>query len=253
MLLVDIGNSRIKWAVYRDESVQLLGEAEYVAKEFEAQLDVLWSGVEKPERLAVASVAAPRVIKSLTTWVEEHWGCELSVAKSTQMHGRLINGYIEPERLGVDRWLAMLAISEKDDLEDAPFCVVDCGSAITIDAVDGNGQHLGGMIVPGVSMMRNALVKGTNGIRLKDEQPAEVSFLARDTEGAVTGGSLYTAASMLDRVCNDIGMTLGDETLFYITGGDAPILMPLLEYEFEYEPNLVLKGLAHVTLSGEVS
>lgn len=242
MFLVDIGNSRIKWAVSIDGEFSSLGEAEYVAKELDVQLDVLWSVIEKPHLVAISSVAPPRVIKAINAWVEKNWASDIHIVKSLDRFAGLVNGYVEPGRLGVDRWLSMLAVFEGVKPE-TPFCVVDCGSAITVDVVAADGQHLGGMIVPGLSMMRSALVKGTSGIRLKDELPVEVSLLARDTEGAVTGGTLYSAVSMIDRVCTDIVSSQGEATQFFITGGDAPMLIPLLEYEFEYDANLVLNGL----------
>jgi len=242
MFLVDIGNSRIKWATNSDEEFTSLGEAEYVIKELDVQFDVFWKGIEKPNYVAISSVAPPRVIKAVTVWIESNWACDHHVVKSLDRYGDLINGYVEPERLGVDRWLAMLAVAEGAKPETA-FCVIDCGSALTVDVVAEDGQHLGGMIVPGLTMMRSALIKGTNGIRLKDELPAEVSLLARDTEGAVTGGVLYSAVSMIDRVCMDIISSQGGDVQFFITGGDAPLLIPLLEQEFEYDANLVLNGL----------
>ncbi|VAW89421.1 Pantothenate kinase type III, CoaX-like [hydrothermal vent metagenome] len=245
MFLVDIGNSRIKWAVSDGDAFTSIGEAEYVAKELDAQLDVMLNAFEKQSAIAVSSVAAPRVIKAFVSWVEARWQSDVYIIKTAQQEGSLINGYVNPERLGVDRWLAMIAATDAGNV-GVPVCVIDCGSAITIDVVDVGGQHLGGMIAPGLSMMRNALVKGTSGIRLKDELPAEVSLLARDTEGAVTGGTLYAAVSMLDRMCSDIVASQGRQTQFFITGGDAPMLMPLLDNEFEYDANLVLNGLWRV-------
>ena len=142
------------------------------------QLDVMLNSLEKQSTIAVSSVAAPRVIKAFVSWVEGRWQSDIQIVKTTQQQGSLINGYVNPECLGVDRWLAMIAATDAGSI-GVPVCVIDCGSAITIDAVNSDGGHLGGMIVPGLSMMRNALVKGTSGIRLKDELPAEVSLLAQ--------------------------------------------------------------------------
>ncbi|MCF6218044.1 MAG: type III pantothenate kinase [Gammaproteobacteria bacterium] len=246
MLLVDIGNSRIKWAVINGDEFTSMGEAEYVSKELESQLDAMLYSVEKQMIIAVSSVASPRVVKMFSCWAEARWQSEVLVVKTAKQQGKLLNGYVNPERLGVDRWLAMIAATDEGRL-GVPACVIDCGSAITIDVVGGDGQHLGGLITPGLSLMRNALVKGTRGIRLKDELPAEVSLLARDTEGAVMGGTLYTAVSMLDRVCSDIVVGTGRDTRFFITGGDAPTLIPLLDKTFEYDANLVLNGLLCVS------
>lgn len=245
MFLVDIGNSRIKWAVSDGDEFTSIGEAEYVTKELDVQLDVMLNSLEKQPSIVVSSVAAPRVLKAFVSWVEGRWQSDVQIIKTTQQQGRLINGYVNPERLGVDRWLAMIAATDAGNI-GVPVCVIDCGSALTIDVVNSDGGHLGGMIVPGLSMMRNALVKGASGIRLKDELPADVSLLARDTEGAVTGGTLYAAVSMLDRICSDIVTSLGCRTQFIITGGDAPMLIPLLDNEFEYDANLVLNGLLRV-------
>ena len=246
MLLVDIGNSRIKWAVSNDSEFRSIGEAEYVSKELGSQLDAMLCSVEKQAVVAVSSVASPRIVKAFSGWVEERWQSEVLVVKTGKQQGKLLNGYVNPERLGVDRWLAMIAATDEGRV-GVPACVIDCGSAITIDVIGGDGQHLGGMITPGLSLMRNALVKGTRGIRLKDELPAEVSLLARDTEGAVIGGTLYAAVAMLDRVCGDIVVSTGCDTRFFITGGDAPTLIPLLDKEFEYDANLVLNGLLCVS------
>ncbi len=245
MFLVDIGNSRIKWAVSDGDELTSIGEAEYVPKELGAQLDMMLNSIEKQLTVAVSSVAAPRVVKAFVDWVNVSWQSDVHIIRSTRQQGGLVNGYVNPERLGVDRWLAMIAATDAGSI-GVPVCVIDCGSAITIDAVNSDGEHLGGMIVPGLSMMRHALVKGTSGIRLKDELPADVSLLARDTEGAVTGGTLYAAVSMLDRMCSDIVSNLGCRTQFFITGGDAPMLIPLLDNEFEYDANLVLNGLLRV-------
>ncbi len=245
MFLVDIGNSRIKWAVSDGDEFTSIGEAEYVTKELDVQLDVMLNSLEKQPTVVVSSVASPRVLKAFVSWVEGRWQSDVQIIKTTQQQGNLINGYVNPERLGIDRWLAMIAVTDAGNI-GVPICVIDCGSAITIDVVNSDGGHLGGMIVPGLSMMRNALVKGTSGIRLKDALPADVSLLARDTEGAVTGGTLYAAVSMLDRICSDIVTSLGCRTQFFITGGDAPMLIPLLDNEFEYDANLVLNGLLRV-------
>ncbi len=246
MLLVDIGNSRIKWAVSNDDEFRSIGEAEYVSKELDSQLDAMLCSVEKQAIVVVSSVASPRVVKAFSGWVEERWQSDVLVVKTAKQQGKLLNGYVNPERLGVDRWLAMIAATDEGSV-GVPACVIDCGSAITIDVIGEDGQHLGGMIIPGLSLMRNALVKGTRGIRLKDELPAEVSLLARDTEGAVVGGTLYAAVSMLDRVCSDITISTGRDTRFFITGGDAPTLIPLLDKAFEYDANLVLNGLLCVS------
>jgi type III pantothenate kinase len=97
-------------------------------------------------------------------------------------------------------------------------------------------------------MMRQSLVGGTKGIRLKKETLSEVSLLARDTEGAVTGGTLYAVVAVIDRVVDDVTEALGVDLTCVITGGDAPALLPLLRRQYTHEPDLVIQGLSKIAV-----
>ncbi len=128
------------------------------------------------------------------------------------------------------------------------MCVIDCGTAITVDAVDADGQHQGGLIVPGLEMMRGALLKHTHGViyDMEADSSVEADLLGRNTRGCVEGGTLYAVIAFIDRVVSDLRKELGGEMQCSITGGDAPRVLPLLRGEYRHEPHLVLQGLARL-------
>jgi type III pantothenate kinase len=107
-----------------------------------------------------------------------------------------------------------------------------------------SGQHLGGLIVPGLGMMRDALYAGTEGVQESVAESLAGGLLACDTAGAVEGGSLYAVVAFIDRVCTDMEKELDEPMTCLLTGGDATDILPLLNVEVEHEPLLVLQGLA---------
>lgn len=239
-LLLDIGNSRIKWALAAKRRWQP-GEAMPRAdKAFKDLARPIWKDLEAPERVLVCSVADADYNKSVHTWVKRRWKIDAEFFHSEPDCCGVVNAYQDPSRLGADRWACLVAAHA---LYTAPVCVVDCGTAITIDALAADGRHLGGLIVPGLDMMVAALASRAPGIELDGDQQQEVSLLGRDTASAVQGGTLYTAVALVDRVFNDIAHELGATTVKIITGGDAERVRPLLSSQPEYVPDLVLKGL----------
>ncbi|MEW5757378.1 MAG: type III pantothenate kinase [Pseudomonadota bacterium] len=241
MFLLDVGNSALKWAVLERGALTKHGRCRYDLRELQAQLDASWGAVAKPPAAFVVSVGAPKVSKVVAEWMERHWGITPHFIVSSAERLGIRNAYVEPERLGADRWVGMIAAYHK---VGAAVCVVDCGTAITIDAVSAKGDHLGGIIAPGLHLMRESLLKGTQGIHLRKRYSGQVALLARDTEGGVNGGTLYAVVALIDRVLADVSETLGKNVKYVITGGDAPQILPLLAHDFIYESDLVLQGLA---------
>jgi len=244
MFLIDIGNSRIKWSFHINGKFVKKGEAQY-QKELEQQLSDAWGEVRAPEKVFIANVAAPKILKIVTTWISTQWKIDAIVITTTPECRGVTNAYLEPEKLGVDRWLAMLAaykICGKETL------MIDCGSALTIDALSATGEHLGGLILPGMQMMKKSLIKGASGVKIKNDPSEHVALFARDTEGAVIGGALYAMVAVIDRIVVDVRDSLGANVALVITGGDVPALKPLLAYKFQHEPDLVLQGLAMVAM-----
>lgn len=240
-LLLDIGNSRIKWALVNDGQWQAGEPLVRADKAFKDIARPAWQSLEPPQRVIVSNVAGEDYARLVRTWIKRRWKLEPEFLQADVECAGVVNAYPHPQRLGSDRWACLLAAHA---LYDAPVCIVDCGSAVTVDALAADGRHLGGLIVPGLEMMVGALTSRAPGVALSEDEPPAVSLLGRDTASAVNGGALYTVVSLLDRVFVDIVGELGESTVSVITGGDAPRVLPLLSVTPpRHVPDLVLKGL----------
>lgn len=245
ILLLDAGNSRLKWATLRNGHFEHGGAWALDANAIKEMASATWGDIGLPEAVFVANVAGEPVRRALNSWIKRHWKLipEYISAGSEQFGIR--NAYAEPARLGVDRWLAILAARE---LFKGPLCVVDCGTALTIDVLAEDGRHLGGLIVPGMQLMRDSLIGRSEAIRGQLDQASheQVTLLGTDTGSAVAGGTLYAEVAVVDRILSDLRAELGDGLRCILTGGDAQRLQPLLGCRAHYEADLVLLGLARV-------
>jgi len=126
------------------------------------------------------------------------------------------------------------------------LCVVDAGTAVKVDSVDANGQHLGGLIVPGIHMMREALMNKTSDIAkaAQNSTPSLAGILANNTIGAVSRGAVFALAGMADRAAEVIEQSTGTKPKLFITGGDAGMITGTMRSHGEIVPDLVLQGLA---------
>ena len=245
ILLVDIGNSRIKWATWHKDKLDHRGDA-WRGKDKEstaADLEQHWRKLKKPGAVLASNVAGPEYAEALSAWTLEHWQIQPRFVVAQRHACAVTNAYTTPERLGADRWAALIAARH---YADGAACIVDAGTAVTIDVLASRGIHQGGLIIPGLSMMRRALLEQTQGILPAGATPAtgDISLLARDTQNGVNGGTLYTLVAVIDRVVADIGTELGVPLTRIITGGDAAALLPLLAGHYHHYPDLVLQGLA---------
>jgi type III pantothenate kinase len=240
-LLVDIGNARIKWGL-QDGDSWTDGEAQlHKGRAFKDIARPIWKDLVQPERVIVSNVAGREYEKSVQTWIKRRWKVVPEFLRSQASQCGVTNAYQVPERLGADRWANLIAAHA---YYPGPAVIIDCGTAITIDALDAAGKHLGGLIVPGMDLMSAALVGNAAGIELTEPGSQSVSLLGSSTESAVAGGVLYTAVALVDRVCQDLRAELGKATSMLLTGGDAGRLLPLLDTRPRHDANLVLKGLS---------
>jgi type III pantothenate kinase len=240
-LLVDIGNARVKWAV-QDQHRWTQGEA--MLRKGRAFKDIArpaWKELQPPSRVIVSNVAGREYEKSVVTWIKRRWKVSPEFLQAGVSLCGVTNAYPVPERLGADRWANLIAAHAH---YPGPAVIIDCGTAITIDALDAEGRHLGGLIVPGMDLMRTALVGNAAGIELNDLSSQSVSLLGSSTESAVAGGILYTVVALVDRVCQDLRAELGKATRVIVTGGDAARVLPLMSQRARHDPDLVLKGLS---------
>ncbi|WP_207062305.1 type III pantothenate kinase [Motiliproteus sp. SC1-56] len=232
ILDLDLGNTFLKWRCGdqrgRCVSAELTGEA----------LAQAWQTLT-PARVRLASVAGESAEQLIEAVVHERWGVSLEKARTEAAAAGVVNSYEVPGRMGVDRWLAMLAGYER---ARGGCCVVDCGSAITVDLVDENGSHLGGYIMPGLRLMRESLLSRTQRVRPEGEPLAERVSPGRSTEECVDHGIYLMLAGLAERVATDCDRLLGAEAALFITGGDGETFYRLAGVG-SLVPDLVLEGL----------
>lgn len=240
ILLLDIGNTRIKWARLEGGQLGRMDGRVHADEQLQKALFAAFEG-EAPRRVVVCNVAGPLVGKALSDFCQDRFGLKPEFLISSPERGGVISGYTDPVRLGADRWAAVIGAWNKFG---GPVCVVDAGTAITVDVVDGKGQHQGGLIAPGPQTMRRALADATAG--LQDLGEGELALLAHDTRSAIWSGGWHTAAGFLERVHGLVGEKFGTGTQFVLTGGDGARLNAILPNKFILCPELVLLGLAKV-------
>ncbi len=244
ILLLDIGNTSMKWAFLQDGNLQGQGSTVRADKEFKDLAKASWPDIEPPERVLVCNVAGPAMKKSANLWIKRRWKVTPEFIQAEADACGVHNAYHEPKKLGTDRWAALIAARQ---LSKGASCVIDCGTAITIDALSADGRHQGGLIIPGLALMARSLIDRAPDIHEPTADTSEdVALFARDTDNAVSGGALYAAVALLDRAITDVTAALGPRLSVFITGGDGARIAGLLRCRATCDPDLVLKGLAQM-------
>lgn len=238
-LVFDLGNSRLKWA-HADARLHAGGAIAY-GNELESELDAAFAAQARPARVLAVSVAGTQRTQALARWVRTRWDRALETLSATSVQCGVTNSYREPGRLGADRWAALIAARAR--MTNA-VCVVDCGTAVTVDALDASGVFRGGVILPGLALQHAALQHGTEGIRVTPDT-AE-NCLARSTPAAVAAGVQFGLAGAVDRILDEQAVALGLTPAVLITGGDAAVLAPHLRHATTHAPDLVLEGVARI-------
>jgi type III pantothenate kinase len=151
--------------------------------------------------------------------------------------------------LGVDRWVALIAARAETR---SAVCIVDAGTAVTIDAMDKSGQHLGGQIIPGPRLMAAVLSKETNDIGLPKASTRDpgsgMGLFATNTGAAVHNGALSAVCGAIERAAKTM-RSAGLRPKIVLTGGDASRILKQLDGKVLHRPHLVLQGLAHMVQS----
>lgn len=249
-LLLDIGNTRIKWAWLDGGVMQGTGDGLHRGPGVAAALGGLLALNLAPTEVRLANVAGNVVGEAVAREVAAAWPVDQRWARAAPAARGLRNGYLVPGQLGVDRWLALCAAWPGPGHS---LCLVAAGSALTVDLVDGGGQHRGGLIVPGLAMMVAALRDGTGDLaRLAVGGPAQpagqAGWLALDTGTAMAAGALRSAVSLVVDCWRQVAASLPGPAALVLTGGDGPRLAAALAgtagVVAEVRPDLVLEGLA---------
>ena len=238
-LLVDIGNSRLKWSLSTDGRRTTIDVFSYREADVSATLERNWGHILPPDQVVIVSVAPCQVNSDITAWIKQQWSITPHSVRSEDPYPGLTCGYDRPEQLGVDRWIAVIAGYHR---YKSPVAVVDCGTAVTIDLVDGDGNHHGGWILPGLSMSVGCLRDKTAIPAFDDIQPTTQA--GRSTAAAIANGCILTIIGAIEKISNDLaGQPAFAGIRWVITGGDADRLSAVMPVEFERVDELIMDGL----------
>ena len=235
-LLVDIGNTDLKWAYWESGQLRAPGGHAHGSGLPDEITDV-WLASRVPSAMLVANVAGAGLRERLTDWTRAHWGLVPAYATSQPHYLGVTNGYRDYLLLGVDRWLAIVAAYHRFR---RALVVVDCGTAVTLDLVRDDGQHLGGLILPGLAMMRSALASGTQMPLIHED--CGVGTLGSDTASCIAKGTWQALAGAIERTLRSFPAHIPANPLVVFTGGNGQAFADCLKGLFE--PHLVLEGLA---------
>jgi len=234
-LLIDLGNSRLKWA-WADNKTLSPGPAIANSLLDMAKLTTAWKTLAPPKRIGIACVGNPQNLALVKQATATLWPDRPVIDYQTKdFDFGVSNAYQQPQSLGVDRWLALIAAHQ---LYRGNSCIVDCGTAITIDLLASNGLHRGGYICPGLTLMKETLFKHTQSLPLgNDTFPLEA---ATSTAAAIYAGTLNAALGLIAQVMAE----QPPSTQLILTGGDAELLAGHMQLKPLIHPDLVLYGLA---------
>lgn len=238
-LLVDVGNTRLKWARVHGSDLTERGNALYPKASMSQVLETCWSSLMRPYRVLVCNVAGPVIAEALSTWILRRWDCPVDFVTARSAGWGVTTAYQDPASLGADRWATLVAAHRKFP---PPVCIVDCGTAITVDVLAAGGLHLGGLILPGLTLMRRSLYRRTDA--LPEVSSGRLSLRARSTNDGIVAGTFYAAAALVDRVVADTEAALDAEVTCVVCGGDARLFAPHFTRSATCEPDLVLLGMA---------
>ncbi|WP_425918140.1 type III pantothenate kinase [Acinetobacter sp. TSRC1-2] len=238
-LWLDIGNTRLKyWITENHQIIEQAAELHLQSPE-----ELLLGLIQHFKSLGLHQVGVSSVqdkknnerIQKILKFLD----VPVTFAKVHAEYAGLRCAYEDTSKFGIDRWLQMLAVVHDPKQQ---YCVISCGTALTIDLTDGM-QHLGGYILPNLYLQRDSLIQNTKGIKIPDATFDELSP-GRNTIDAVHHGILLSLVSTIEKVLDKYPSQL------ILTGGDAPLFAKyLVQYQPIIEPDLLLKGLQNYIYS----
>lgn len=245
-LVVDVGNTSIKWALSSLGGLSAMMQQRYPEKNLSQFFKQCWQELEKPNDIVISCVAHESVWNALELACFELWGLKVKKIVSVKKGYDLTNAYDDAETLGSDRWCAMIGAIQSAGIETtgSGFIVISAGSALTIDVVNEFGVHLGGYIVPGLAMMQKSLGLQTAQVQTDDFDATTPSLLLENsTNKCVEAGIHLSAVKLIESVVAEKA-----NYQCFLTGGDANLIANLLPFKCVIIPELVLMGLARIAL-----
>lgn len=238
-LWLDIGNTRLKYWITENHQVIEQGAELHLQSPAELLLGLIqhFKSLDL-QQVGVSSVQDKKNNERIQK-ILKFLNVPVNFAKVHAEYAGLRCAYEDTSKFGVDRWLQMLAVVNNPEQK---YCVISCGTALTIDLTDGM-QHLGGYILPNLYLQRDSLIQNTKGIKIPDAIFDELTP-GRNTIDAVHHGILLSLVSTIEKVLEKYPGKL------ILTGGDAPLFAKYLAtYQPVIEPDLLLKGLQNYIYS----
>ncbi|WP_422017869.1 type III pantothenate kinase [Roseateles sp.] len=249
-LAIDIGNTRLKWAVYADGAAPgtaPLQQGAVFLENIDRLADEDWHGLAPPTRILGANVAGDAVRRRVEEQME-HWDLTPRWVVPDVEAAGVKNGYDHPTRLGADRWVAVVGAHAHARARGftGPVLVVMVGTAVTVEALSSDAQFLGGLILPGHGIMLRALEGGTAGLRVPT---GEVRDFPTNTSDALTTGGTFAITGAIERMVRLLTQREGRAPLLLMTGGAGWKVAPALDAPHELVEGLIFDGLLAIAAS----
>lgn len=247
-LLIDAGNSRIKWALADEHGTFVRTGVFAHAPETEA--DPGWAALPAPSGVWISNVAGDAVAERLAARIDTHWpGLPHTFVRACARQCGVVNGYGTPERLGSDRWAGLIGAHAAFPGE--ALLIATFGTATTLEALTADGRFVGGMIAPGWSLMMRSLGEHTAQLPTLAAESARIlvddasaHWFATDTPHAIAAGSLFAQAGLIERAWRELSRAWGTTVRLVVGGGAADEIAQVLDVPHTRHEALVLTGLA---------
>lgn len=241
-LLIDVGNTHLKWGLVQAGKFHYGGQVKSTQDDINLLFEKEYPELS-PDRVILANVSNEALSEQINKLANNLWQSQVEEMVSSSQACGVSNAYTNPATLGIDRWAAMVAAFA---WAKGAVCVVDCGTALTIDVIDAGGLHLGGLILPGYNLMQQSILQ--KGAKVQDSFEVNAAAnkiqLGQTTGDCVQQGSLLAAKAVIEQAQVFAGEQIGCQIPLIISGGDAETIRSLLTTNAHYEPCLVLHGLA---------
>ncbi len=256
LLALDVGNTRLKWALYEQPAMgaRMVAHGVQFLENIDKLTDGDWINL-RPPRMVLGSVVASDAIKRRVEAQLEIWDAAPEWVVPSAAEAGVSNGYDHPARLGADRWVAMIGARQRllARQQLRPCVVVMVGTAVTVEAIDAEGRFLGGCILPGHGIMLRALESGTAGLHVPT---GVVRPFPTNTSDALTSGGTFAIAGAVQRMFDQLRQHSSLEPVCFMTGGAAWKMAPSMSVPFELVDTLIFDGLlaiAHYRLAERAS
>ena len=254
-LLIDAGNTGLKWSILSGKELSDQRRCTYRQKSPQDCFDqILESHKNEIDDVYLVSVLGDAFIESIECSSEKHKVTLHNITSQKDLAG-IQNAYDEPDKLGADRLVAMIGAKHhyKDSDQDTSFIIIDSGTATTVDAFDGSGKHYGGLILPGIDLCTQSLLKNTKQLPLwgagdakeEGEHQFKPEIFSKSTAQAIQSASIFGLAGAIDSICTKMKSKMSNDVDIktILCGGNTDLLQPYLDSRYILNEDLIMLGL----------